>query len=376
MDAKQFSTPALLLDRAILERNLGRMAQKALDHDVALRPHIKTHKCPEIAHMQIEQGATGITVATLAEARIFAEAGIEDIMHAFPLDPGKISTALDLAEQTVLRLTVDDMSTANALEEAAGSRGLTVHAWLKVDCGYHRAGLDPTGDYALQLSRFMHEVPHIEFEGLLTHAGHAYKAESVEALIGIANQERDTMIAMRQRLAKEGIGPLKLSIGSTPTMSVIDDLEGIDEIRPGNYAFHDWTQVCLGSCKLEDCAVTVLATVVSCQPGSSHVVVDAGALALSHDPGPAQVESEPVRGIVLSDKGMVSFKPGLKVAAISQEHGIIKGEQPRDVRELKVGSRIRILPNHSCLAAALFDEYLVVEDQEVVGRWKIQRSRS
>lgn len=369
-------TPALLLDRAILERNLSKMARKASGHGVALRPHIKTHKCLEIARMQIEQGAIGIAAATLTEARIFAKAGIEDITHAFPLDPGRISPALDLAEQVVLRVTVDDLSTAKALEEASGRRGQTVHSWLKVDCGYHRAGVDPTSDYALQISRFLYEAPHIEFDGLLTHAGHAYKARSMEELIGIANQERDTMIALRERLSKEGIGSLMLSIGSTPTMSVADNLEGIDEIRPGNYAFHDWTQVRLGSCNLEDCAVTVLTTVVSRQPGSSHVVVDAGALALSHDPGPAHVESEPGRGKVLSGKGMDSIHPDLRVSAISQEHGIIRGVRPGGVRDLKVGSRIRILPNHSCLTAALFDEYLVVDGQEEVDRWKILRSRS
>jgi D-serine deaminase-like pyridoxal phosphate-dependent protein len=159
-------------------------------------------------------------------------------------------------------------------------------------------------------------------------------------------------------------------------MSVVANLEGVDEIRPGNYAFNDWMQVCLGSCTLEECAVTVLATVVSHQPGSDHVVIDAGALALSHDPGPTHIEAEPSRGIALGGEGVSTIQPPLRVAAISQEHGIVRGEQPNDLEGLKVGSRVRILPNHSCLAAALFDEYLVVEGQEVVDRWKILRARS
>jgi D-serine deaminase-like pyridoxal phosphate-dependent protein len=373
MDLKQVMTPALLLDLAILRHNLNEMAEKARRYGAALRPHIKTHKCLEIAQMQLDLGARGITVATLAEARMFAEAGIEDITHAFPLDPGKIPAALDLVEKTALRVTLDDLSVAEVLDGEAGHSGQTVHAWLKVDCGYHRAGVDPGSDYAVQLSRFMHEASHIEFDGLLTHAGHAYKTRTKKELMGVANQERDTMIAFRNRLAEEDIGPVSISIGSTPTMSVVDNLDGVDEMRPGNYAFHDWTQVCLGSCKLEECAVTVLATVVSRQPGSDHAVVDAGALALSHDPGPMHIEAEPSRGRILSG-GRVH--PALRVTAVSQEHGIVRGEQVNDLEGLKAGSRIRILPNHSCTAAALFDEYLVVENQEVVDRWKILRARS
>ncbi|MFC1618502.1 alanine racemase [Candidatus Neomarinimicrobiota bacterium] len=376
MDLKQAITPALLLDLSILKHNLREMAGKALRHDVALRPHIKTHKCPEIAQMQLDLGSKGITVATLVEAKMFAEAGIEDITHAFPLDPGKIPVALDLAEQTELRVTVDDLSVAAALEEAAGNRGQTVHAWLKVDCGYHRAGVDSESDYAMQLSRIMHEAAHIEFDGLLAHAGHVYWVRSMEELIGVANQERDTMIAFRERLAEEGIGPVLISIGSTPTMSIIDNLEGVDEIRPGNYAFHDWTQVCLGSCALEDCAVTVLATVVSRQPGSKHAVIDAGALTLSHDPGPTQIDRDGGRGRVLEAERMMSVHPALRVTAVSQEHGIIQGNKPEDLEGMEVGTTVRILPNHSCLAAAMFDEYLVVEGQEVVDRWRIQRARS
>jgi D-serine deaminase-like pyridoxal phosphate-dependent protein len=325
--------------------------------------------------MQLDLGSKGITAATLVEAKTFAEAGIEDITHAFPLDPGKIPAALDLAEQTVLRVTVDDLSVAAALEEAAGNRGQTVHAWLKADCGYHRAGVDPESEYAMQLSRIMHEAAHIEFDGLLAHAGHAYRVRSTEELADVANQERDTMIAFRERLIKEGLGPALISIGSTPTMSIIDNLEGVDEIRPGNYAFHDWTQVCLGSCALEDCAVTVLATVVSRQPGSNHAVIDAGALTLSHDPGPTQVDRDGGRGRVLEIDGTMSANPALRVTAVYQEHGIIRGNKPEDLEGMEVGATVRILPNHSCLSAALFDEYLVVEGQEVVDRWKILRAR-
>ncbi|MQY63132.1 MAG: hypothetical protein GH143_02300, partial [Calditrichaeota bacterium] len=244
-------TPALLLDLDILQRNLDTMAGKARSLEVALRPHIKTHKCLGIARMQQERGARGITVSTLVEAKIFANAGFDDITYAFPLDSGKITQALDLAERAILRqgsgqalrLTVDDLATAEALETAAAGRDQAIPVWLKVDCGYHRAGVDPTSDYAVQLARFLHEAPHLGFDGLLTHAGHAYKVTSKEELLNIADQERDVTVAFAERLRTEGIAVPAVSVGSTPTMSVVQHLEGVQEMRPGNCVVHDRTQV-------------------------------------------------------------------------------------------------------------------------------------
>ena len=383
MQIHNLPTPALLLDLDILQRNLDTMAGKARSLGVALRPHIKTHKCLEIARMQQERGARGITVSTLVEAKIFADANFNDITYAFPLDPGKITPALDLTERVALRqssgqalrLMVDDLATAEALETAAAGRDQAVPVWLKVDCGCHRAGVDPASDYALQLARFLHEAPHLHFDGLLTHAGHAYKVTSREELLNIADQERDVMVAFAEKLRAEGITVPAVSVGSTPTMSVVQNLEGVQEMRPGNYVFHDRTQVALGSCGQDDCAVTVLTTVVSHQPGSSQVVVDAGALALSHDPGPVQLDSVPGKGAVITETNPLVVHPSLRVVSLSQEHGIIQGAGPEDLAGLAVGSRVRILPNHACLAVALFDEYAVVRGEEVVDHWKIRRAR-
>jgi len=376
MNINDLPTPALLLDLDILQRNLDTMAGKARSLEVALRPHIKTHKCLEIARMQQERGARGITVSTLIEAKIFANAGFDDITYAFPLDSGKITQALDLAERATLRLVVDDLATAEALETAAAGRDQAVPVWLKVDCGLHRAGVDPTSGYAIQLARFLHEAPHLGFDGLLTHAGHAYKITSGKELLNIAEQERDVMVAFAERLRTEGTAVPVVSVGSTPTMSVVQNLEGVQEMRPGNYVFHDRTQVALGSCDFGDCAVTVLTAVVSHQPGSSHVVVDAGALALSHDPGPVQLDSVPGKGAVAAEINPLAIHPSLLVVSLSQEHGIIQGTAPEDLAGLKVGSRVRILPNHACLTVALFDEYAVLRGEVVVDHWKIRRDRS
>ena len=408
-------TPALLLDRAVLERNLAAMAAKARSLGVRLRPHIKTHKCLEIAWLQRAAGAEGITVATLAEARSFADSGFDDITHAFPLDQGKIGPALKLARELALRrssgqalrqssgqalrrspgqalrqssgqalrqssgqglrLTLDDLAVAQALEQAAADRDQEVHVWLKVDCGYHRAGMDPDSVAAFELVRYLHNAPHLTFDGLLTHAGHGYKAASRQEMRAIAAQERDVMTEFATRLRAANLAVPTVSIGSTPTLSVEQDLPGIDEIRPGNYVFYDRTQAALGSCQLTDCAVTVLTTVVSHQPGRHQVVVDAGALALSHDPGPVHLDEQPVKGVVLTDAAHLTVHPTLRVVALSQEHGIIQGAGATDLEGLEVGTQLRILPNHACLTAALFDEYKVVQGGQVVDRWKIQRQR-
>ncbi|MFB0516593.1 MAG: alanine racemase [Candidatus Neomarinimicrobiota bacterium] len=369
-------TPALLLDLETLQHNLDTMAARARSLGVALRPHIKTHKCVEIARMQRDRGAQGLTVATLVEAGIFAAAGFNDITYAFPLEPGKVDRALNLAERVTLRLTLDDLSTAEALETAAASRGQEVHVWIKVDCGYHRAGVDPTGDYAVQLARFLSGAAHLRFDGLLTHAGHAYHAASQEQLETIASQERDVLVRLADRLRADGTAVSMVSIGSTPTVSVVSNLESVQEIRPGSYVFYDRTLLVLGSCRLQDCALTVLASVVSNQPNSNWLVMDAGALALSLDPGPSHLEEKASKGAVVSETTPLAIRSSLLVGALSQEHGIIQGSSPEDLADLSVGSRVRILPNHSCLTAALFDRYAVVKGQEVLDHWEIRRSRS
>ena len=368
-------TPALLLDRAVLQRNIQRMARKARSLGVALRPHIKTHKCIEIAALQRDHAARGLSVATLAEARVFAAAGFDDITHAFPLDPGKLAPALELAAEVTLHLTVDDLEVARELDAAAGERGLSVPVWLKVDVGQHRAGVDPASEAALALARFLHDAPHLAFDGLLTHAGQAYRASSVDELRSIATHERDVMVAFAETLRARGLDVPAVSIGSTPTISVAERLDGVSEIRPGNYVFHDRTQLALGSCALADCAVTVLATVVSYQSGSDRLVVDAGALALSHDPGPVHLDADPGRGAIVSATEPLALHPALRVVSINQEHGIVQGGSPEDLAPWQVGQRLRILPNHACLAVPLFDSYAVIEGEEVVDRWPVHRER-
>jgi D-serine deaminase-like pyridoxal phosphate-dependent protein len=362
-DLMQVPTPALVLDLDRLERNLQRMADRAAALGVALRPHIKTHKCVEIARLQRKLGCHGLTVSTLYEARVFAEHGFDDLTWAFPLVLDRLGEATEISMRADLGLVVDSPEAVAALE--AWNHPFRV--WLKVDCGYHRAGVDPRGCLARELARRLAASPTLGFGGLLTHAGHAYRSRSRDQLLRIAEDERSRLVELAESLRDEGIEVPAISIGSTPTMSVVQDLAGVSEMRPGNYALYDLMQARLGCCDIDDCAATVLASVVSSQPGAEHSVIDAGALALSKDSLSSDGEPSTYGEILEVYPGGQPI-PGSQVRSLSQEHGIVD-------RAATVGSRLRVLPVHSCLTVACFDEYVVARGDRVVDRWKIWRGR-
>lgn len=357
-------TPALLLHRGVVEHNLAHMADRARRLGVALRPHIKTHKCLELGQRQLAHGAHGITVATLAEAEAFARGGFSDITWAFPLDPTHIRRARQIADGgATLRVVTDDLQTAKAL---AGS-GL--HVWLKVDCGYHRAGVDPSSRYGLDVARELGAERGLTFDGLLSHSGHAYRTRNQQEAAEIAEQERQVMVWFGELLRKDGLPLRGISVGSTPAMVAARNLTGVTEARPGNYIFYDRTMVLIGCCTPDNVGVTVLATVASHQPGAAHFVVDAGALSLSKDLGPAHLGLEPAYGAVKDH-------PELTLASVSQEHGIVRAAVPAAIEgKFPVGQQVEIVPNHSCLTMAHFDAYVVVDADRVVDRWKIERRR-
>ena len=314
--------------------------------------------------MQRSLGATGITVSTLMEARTFAEQGFADITWASPISLARVDEARELAEHVTLRVIIDS---PDALIRLKGT-GYPFHVWLDVDCGYHRTGVDTTSDVALNLARDIHNSPKLMFDGILTHAGHSYHARNRKEVEEIAEAERSIMVEFADRLRSEGVADVsRISVGSTPTMSVVKNLHGVTEARPGNYALYDFTQATLGSCKVNDCAVSVLASVVSSQPGSDHCVLDAGALGLSKDLGPDKV-SQPTLGEIFEDYEAGTLLPSIRVVSVSQEHGIVNGRLP-------VGTKVRILPNHSCLTVAMYDEFFVVRGDEVVDKWDIWRGR-
>ncbi len=377
MHIHELPTPALLLDLEILEQNLAFMQKRADTLGVALRPHIKTHKCVEIGKRQLALGAKGITVSTWYEAEQFYQAGFRDITWALPLPPIFASKAASFPQSATLRVVIDSKEAKGHLDKVCRTAGVKVHVWLKVDCGYHRAGVDPKSQYAEDLVKSLADSSVLVFDGILSHSGHSYYARRREEILPFANDERDVMLGFAESMRGQGVRIPAISIGSTPAMSVVENLEGITEIRPGNYAFYDYTQVMIGSCSVADCALTVLASVVSHQPGASHFITDAGALALSKDEGPSHVKNDMGMGVIFERYDRKRLSAHLELTTLSQEHGKVVAEDPRHLEgSYGVGDRVRILEHHSCLTAANFDRYYVVKGEEVVEEWPILRGRA
>jgi D-serine deaminase-like pyridoxal phosphate-dependent protein len=369
MVPQQLGTPAALVDLDRFERNVRAMASRARRLGVRLRPHVKTHKTLEGARLQTAGQFGGITVSTLAEARFFAEAGYRDITYAVPIAPTKLVEAADLAARIErLALLVDHGDAAAEVERCAAQRGARLAVWLKVDCGGHRAGVDPDREESMALAARLAASPYLDFRGLLTHAGHAYSCRDRSELRRAARQERDVPVRFARRLALAGVPVPEISIGSTPTMSVAEDLSGVTEVRPGNYVFFDAFQAAIGSCRLEDCAFSVLVRVIGVYPNRRELLVDGGALALSKDPGPVHVDGACGFGAVFDVQGGHRLR-GVRVVGLSQEHGLLRAAGA-DLGGVRLGSMLRIVPNHSCLAAALFENYHVARRGRVVGSWR------
>lgn len=370
MELTELPTPCAVVDLDVLERNAAAMAARSARLGVALRPHVKTHKCVEIARLQLAGLAPQITVSTLAEARAFAAGGFPDATYAVPLAPSRASEAVALVDGTErLQLVVDHDDAASALEEAARRRARRVAVLLKVDCGYHRAGVDPERGDSIALARRIADSPWLTLRGILTHAGHAYRGRNRDDLRAVAAEERDRTVEFAERLRDHGIDVATVSVGSTPTLAVAEHLAGVTEVRPGNYVFFDAFQAAIGSCGRADVAFSVIASVIGSYPARGAAVLDAGSLALSSDPGARHVDPECGFGIVCDLHGR-DIVPGLRIGALSQEHGKIETGEPAAHRALRVGTKVRILPNHSCLAAACFDRYHAVRGAAVVDVWR------
>lgn len=363
-------TPSLLLDVAKVRRNAGRMTARVKALGAALRPHVKTHKCVEVARIQTEGNSGAVTVSTLAEARALAAHGFRDITYAVPVEPGKFEEAIELSRECErLALITDDLSIPGELNGAARRAGVTLDLFLKVDCGYHRCGVEPDRPEALEIPRRIGASSNLRFAGILTHAGHSYHARTREERLGIARRERDLMTAFAAELRAQGLEVPTVSTGSTPTITIVDHLGGVDEVRPGNYIFFDAFQATLGSCGFEDCALTVLAAVVHRDRTRRKVVIDAGAIALSKDRGAVDLDAACGYGRVLDLQGRDT---GLRVESLSQEHGVVGVDDGGACDRLPVGARVRVLANHSCLTAAQHSHYNVLEGDRVVDRWEIR----
>lgn len=373
----QLDTPAALIDYDVMVRNIEAMSARAALGGVKLRPHTKTHKSPLIAHLQIRHGATGITVAKIGEAEVMAEAGIDDILVAYPIiGETKVSRLLNLRNWVPrLACTVDSVEGATGLSEAVRTAVVRsdepLDVYIEVDVGLKRVGMQAGAD-VVRLASAIRDLPGINIKGILTHAGHAHSAANSEELLAIARTEASLMADTARMLRQRGIPVEEVSIGSTPTSCVIDRLDGITEIRPGTYVFNDTDLVALGVATMADCALSVLATVVS-RPAHDRIVFDAGTKTLSSDkPG------QPV----IPGHGLIVGQPDIWIERLNEEHAmaIIKpgvtaawqlpAAGPAAIPA--IGDKVRIVPNHACVVSNLFDRFFVVRDGYVMGEWRVQ----
>jgi D-serine deaminase-like pyridoxal phosphate-dependent protein len=350
-------TPALVIDRARLRRNITEMAGRARDAGVALWPHGKTHKCAEIAALQREAGAAGLTVATLTEAEYFAAAGATDILLAYPpVGEWRLERLAALAMKARLRVVLDDAAALDALIVAARDAGARIPYLWEVDCGTGRLGTPPGEATALAIQNAP-QAEECPFDGLMTFGGHAYGAADDDALDAAARDERDALAATAIALTDKGIDAPTRSAGTTPTSHRLGPDSGLTEIRPGNYVFYDATQVALGLVPAERCALSVLATVVG-RPAPDRIILDAGSKALA-----AERLTQRAEGF-----GIVEGHPQLTVERLYEQHAIVHSDGPT---QLALGDRVRVVPNHACAAANLHRQALIVEQDEIVDCWRI-----
>ena len=335
-------TPALVIDDATLERNLHRMQGLVDRYSVNLRPHVKTHKIPEIAHRQLDAGAIGIAVAKVAEAEVMADAGITDIQIANQVvGSSKIERLMKLNEMHRVTCAVDSVKLVRRLSSAADETAQSLRILIEIDSGLHRCGLQDYDDVKTVADEIL-KSDRLELEGIMTHAGHAYGANSVEEVERIGRAEGELMVSMAERLRSDGHQVAVVSVGSTPTAPYAVQVSGVTELRAGNYVFNDMIQVSGGSASLDDCALSVVATVISV-PSHTRAVIDAGSKALGLDKGAHGRGGVTGHGFILNKRGVIS--------RLSEEHGVLEHEG----ESFEIGERLRIIPNHACAVVNLFD---------------------
>ncbi len=357
-------TPALVVDRAVLEHNITDMARRMRDLGVALRPHWKTSKMVEAAHLQHQAGCVGFTCATPAEVECLLDHGLTDLTWAHqPVGPSKVAFAVEANRRGTVRVALDSVEAATPLSGAAVVAGVAVPYLIEVDTGLGRAGVAP--GQVLELAGRMAGLAGLDFEGIITHAGHLSGFGSDRSSLEAEGRAVGrTMVGVAQALREAGFQVRVVSVGSTPGSTSTPAVSGITEARPGTYVFNDVNQVTLGSTDLSGCALTVAASVVS-TPRPGEAIIDAGSKSMSSD-GPT---SGVGFGRVLAKDGRYADLDFFKA---NEEHGFLRGP---GVKTLRVGDMVRIVPNHACTTVNMWSQALVVGQEGDLKEWKVRARR-
>jgi D-serine deaminase-like pyridoxal phosphate-dependent protein len=353
-------TPEIVLDLDVVRANIDRAAAMAHESGVVVRPHTKTHKLPQIAHMQLEAGAVGVQVAKLGEAEAMADAGIVDILVGYPIvGEQKLGRLADLAERAAITVTVDSDEVARGIARTAQERGLTIRALLELDTGMRRLGVLP-GPGAVDLAQRVAALDGLELVGVFTHEGHVYTQAHDDA-----ERERMTLeacgaaVETAEEIRSRGMPAPVVSVGSAGTFRFAIRCPGVTEVRPGTYVFNDRSQVAQGACGPDDLAAFAVTTVVA-RPAPDRIVVDAGTKVLTSD---RMLVPDPPASF-----GWVWGHDDWDVVRVSEEHAVVS--VPPDA-VARIGERVAIVPNHVCPTINLANAVTVVEAGRAVGRWPV-----
>ena len=348
-------TPFLLVDLDRLESNLARMSRYAAEHHLSLRPHTKTHKSPRVAAEQLRHGAAGLTCATILEAEVMSEV-CDDVLLAYPpVGKPKLERLLALPASVELTVALDSAEVAMELAGAAARSGRAVGVYVELDVGLRRVGLSAVED-VVGLARLISQSSPLIYRGISFYPGHIRRPAEQQGA-ELARLQRDVLAAVRA-LDQAGLPPAVVSGGSTPTFATSHEIDALTEIRPGTYAYNDRTTYQTGACRWEDCALTVVATVVSTAvPGQA--VIDAGSKSLGREPAEAQEEGF----------AAVWDRPEVTVRRLSEEHGVL--DLGRTDWRPRVGEPVRLVPNHVCIAVQLHEVVYGLRGGRIETSWPV-----
>jgi len=369
-DLGELETPAALIDVQRMRRNIDRMQHRLDALGVRFRPHVKTSKCLPVVQAQLAAGARGITVSTLKEAEQFFAAGIDDIVYAVCIVPGKLAQVLALRRRGCdLKILTDSVEGAQAIVRFGREHEEAFEVWIEVDVDGHRSGVAPDAEALLDIAQVL-QAGGMRLGGVMAHAGSSYDHDEPEALRRIAEQERAGTVHAAERLRQAGWPCPVVSIGSTPTALSAQSLPSVTEVRAGVYVFFDLVMRNVGVCAMEDLSLSVLTTVIGHQADKGWAIVDAGWMAMSRDRGTQKQKRDFGYGQVCDEIGTPI--EGFVLEAANQEHGIVARQGGADMdmaRRFPLGTRLRILPNHACATGAQHPAYQAVLPGGEVQTW-------
>ncbi|HZF78359.1 MAG TPA: alanine racemase [Rubrivivax sp.] len=365
-------TPCLVLDEHRMQRNIDRMDARAKQLGVPLRPHLKTPKSVDVARRMVKNHNAGVTVSTLREAEHFADHGLTDIFYAVPLAPDKVPRVAALHRRGVdLSCATHSLAAVEVLAARAAAEGIVLPLLIDVDIDHYRSGVEVDDPEFLALARAVDAAPSLALRGIMIYAGASYECTSTQLMGDYAARIVEGGQRAKAALASHGLPCDVVSYGSSPGTYFARSLEGVTESRAGVYVFQDLYQAGIGACEISDIAVWVTATVTGHKAAQNRLIIDAGGLALSKDVSTRGKAFDAGYGLVCDiESGTVI--PDLYVSSTSQEVALVttRSGAPVPLQRFPVGTKLRVLPNHSCFTAAAHDQYHVVQGgDEVVARW-------